>query len=122
MAEVQVKPLEEVIFLIEFDVFVNIRVVATVSRHVTTTDAVALFLPPEGVPQLLEDGDPPRDPRPGGAGRTHVSVPRAAHAGPRTMECFSGFRSQGCCSHCTMVSTEQITVCRCNQHSLGAIV
>ena len=68
--------------MIEFDVFVNIRVVATVSRHVTTTDAVALFLPPEGVPQLLEDGDPPRDPRPGGAGRTHVSVPRAAHAGP----------------------------------------
>ena len=35
---------------------------------------------------------------------------------------FSGFRSKGCCSHCTIVSTEQITVCRCNQHSLGAIV
>ena len=79
MAEVQVKPLEEVILLIELDVFVNIRVVTTVTRHVTTADAVTLLLPPEGVPQLLEDGDPPRDPRPGGAGWAHVGVPGAAH-------------------------------------------
>ena len=79
MAEVQVEPLEEVILLIELDVLINIRVVAAVTRHVPATDAVALFLPPERVPQLLEDGDSPRDPRPGGAGRAHVGVPRAAH-------------------------------------------
>ena len=50
VAEVQVEPLEEVILLVELDVLVNIRMVATVSRHVSTTDAVALLLPPEGVP------------------------------------------------------------------------
>ena len=47
VAEVQVEPLEEVILLIELNILINIRVVATVTRHVTTTDAVALFLPPE---------------------------------------------------------------------------
>ena len=88
VAEVQVEPLKEVILLIELDVLINICMVATVSRYVSTTDAVALFLPPEGVPQLLEDGDPPRDPRPGGAGRTHGGLPRAAHDGRGTMECW----------------------------------
>lgn len=87
VAEVQVEPLKEVILLIELDVLINICMVATVSRYVSTTDAVALFLPPEGVPQLLEDGDPPRDPRPGRAGRTHGGLPRAAHDGRGTMEC-----------------------------------
>ena len=87
VAEVQVEPLEEVILLIELDVLINIRMVAAVTRHVPTTDAVALFLPPERVPQLLEDGDSSRDPRAGGAGRPHGGLPRAAHAGPGTMEC-----------------------------------
>ena len=47
-------------------------------------------------------------------------------AGPwnvdNVMRGVSCFRSQGCWSHCTMASTEPITLCRCNQHSLGAIV
>ena len=86
VAEVEVEPLEEVILVIELDVLVDIRVVAAVARHVPAADAVTLLLPSEGVPQLLEDGDPPRDPRAGGAGRTHGPLPRAAHAGSGTME------------------------------------
>ena len=56
MAEVQIKPLEEIIFGAELDIFVDITIVVTALGHMSTVDTIALLLATKRSSDLAQHG------------------------------------------------------------------
>ena len=56
VTQVQVKPLEEIILGVEFNIFIDITIVVTAFGHMAAVDAIALLLATKGSSDFAQHG------------------------------------------------------------------